>query len=83
MVNEETKQLPISREQEQALYAYLREATGTDALRYQVIAQKIAATADGTASDAARDIALNWLRHMESERDARAARESTTQRPKG
>lgn len=67
------EQPPIDREQERALYAWLRDVVGDDALRYQLIAQKIGRTADGTAEDYEQEVALDCLRQMESESGARSA----------
>lgn len=69
----------ITREQERALYAWLRDAVGDDALRYQLIAQKIGRTADRIAEDYEQEVALDCLRQMESESSARGDRMAGTE----
>jgi hypothetical protein len=54
----------ITREQEAALYEYLREQTEGDALRYQLLAQKFQRVADDRASEEDTRITLDWLQSM-------------------
>lgn len=55
----------ITREQERALYAFLRERTDGDALRYELIAKKIHRAADGTHSDFDASVVQDWLASMQ------------------
>lgn len=56
----------INREQEAALYAFLRDTVEEDALRYQLIAQKIGRAADGVAEDHEIVVVRALLESLES-----------------
>lgn len=61
---EATQAPSITREQEQRLYKFLQIACEDDALRYQLIAQKVHRTADNTATLWESSIAVDWLNCM-------------------
>lgn len=69
----------ISRELESRLYKFIRDSCDLDALRYELIAKKVGRTADGTATDWERGIALDWLNLMlNHEQDLATARKAET-----
>lgn len=57
----------ITREQESALYDFLREQTGDNFTRYELIAKKIQRAADGTATEDDAKIAADWLEAMRAD----------------
>lgn len=68
----------ITRQEECALYAFLREQTDGDSLRYELIAKKIHRVASAWHSKDDEAVVRDWLSAMR-ERDAvRAAREAAT-----
>lgn len=66
----EKLQPTITREQEAALYKFLRDDCEDDALRYELIAKKIHRAADGTAVAWELAIVRDWLSAMNAARVA-------------
>jgi hypothetical protein len=67
----------ITRQQESALYRFLREETNGDHFRYELIAKKIHRAADGCANEWDSLVVRNWLAAMNESNAQEAATETS------